>query len=592
MKNPSIFNYIKSEEAKFQTEEIQVGDNWHWNFRNHVQLLFHLTNGIFYTGDNKWLRAFKNIIEPMLNLSFWTEDIEVKDVVFFIESETGRALSFLIKKYHDEVYSREHNLDTLFDEITETDLTYGGVLVKKAKGTPEVIPFNSIAFADQTDLLGAPLAFKLSFAPDKLRGMSKLGWGEESNGATTTIEDLILLAEYDKDPQGMINGKKNQITGKNIDVYIVMGNLPEAYLKDNDEMEKVYEQVQVVAFYVDKKDKKQGVTLYRKKGKEGNLKFHTSKKVHGRALGRGDGEALLHDQIWTNFLTIHKMAMLEGAAKNVIWTDDPNYANRNKIYDLENNEVTTLDDGKRIGQVPTVQPNSIALYERSINELYQHAQLSSAAFDSIMGKEESAGTTFRGQERLVAQGRGLHDRRRGQRAKFIEEIYRDWIIPDMVSEILNGKEFLATLSSDELSWVSEQLAENYVNKQQLEDIFNLKIPADKELLKQAYLEKFSKKGNKHLVKILKDEFRGIEVRMGINIAGKQKNLTGLSDKILSVFQFALANPIPPHLQKQFNDILEYGGLSQADFNLLKTMPQPQQQPMEASKLALNAPVAA
>src|SRR3990167_8996149 len=153
MKHPTIYSYITAEESKFQTEEIQVGDNWMWNFRNHVQLIFHLKNGIFFTGENNWLRAFKNIMEPLLNLSYWTEDIEVKDVLFFIESTTGRALSFLIKKYHDEVYVREHNLDTMFDEITESDLDYGGVLVQDSKDVPEVLVLNDIAFCDQTDAL-------------------------------------------------------------------------------------------------------------------------------------------------------------------------------------------------------------------------------------------------------------------------------------------------------------------------------------------------------------------------------------------------------------------------------------------------------
>ena len=81
---PSIFEYIKSEEARFDTEEIRVGSNWSWNFRKHVELIFHLKNGMFYTGENNWLRAFKNIMEPILNLADWMEDIEVKDSVFYI----------------------------------------------------------------------------------------------------------------------------------------------------------------------------------------------------------------------------------------------------------------------------------------------------------------------------------------------------------------------------------------------------------------------------------------------------------------------------------------------------------------------------
>lgn len=590
---PTIYQYIKTEESKFDTDEIQVGNNWRWNFKNHVQLIFHLKNGVFFTGENNWMRAFKNVMEDMLNLAYWTEDIEVKDVVFFIENSTGRALSFLIKKYHDEVYVREHNLDTLFDQITESDLDYGGVLVQKTNGArPERLNLTKIAFCDQTDILGGPIGFKFNFSPAKLRSMSKLGWGNKSNGATISIEELIMLASQEKDPAGLIGQKENLVTGKSIEVYVVKGGeLPENYLKEDGDMEKFVSQVQVVAFYTDKNNQKEGVTLYRREGDDESLKFHTSKEVEDRALGRGVGEALLHPQIWTNFLTIHKTKMLESASKIPLYTDDPELTSRSLVQDMDNLELANIADGKRIYQVPTAAPANIQLFEASINEWYQHAQNMASAQDPILGKEAASGTTFRGQERSVAQGRGIHDRRRGQRAKFIEEIYRDWIIPDMVKEITKGKEFLASLTSDEMMWVSDQMADNYAHKKQIEDLFAMRIPQDKEIYKQEFREQFKKRGDRHLIKILKEEMRGVEVKMGINIAGKQKDLVGLSDKILSVFQFALTNPVPQHLQKSFNDLLEYGGLSPVDFSAILNAPVAQPLPPQGqpTPLTLNQP---
>jgi|GEM_PF-946527 len=603
MKPKDIYQYIKAEENNFETDEVRLGDNWNWNFRNHVQLIFHLKHGIFFTGENNWLRAFKNIMRPLLNLAYWTEDIEVKDVVFFIESKGGRVLSFLIKKYHDEVYVRENDLDTLFDEITESDIDYGGVLVQKTNTKrPEVLYLNSIAFCDQTDILGGPIAFKHYFSPDKLREMSKLGWGEKKNGATISLEELCTLARDEKAPASMHDARKNKVPGKTIEVYVVRGNLPEHYLKDNDNFDYYCNQVQIVAYYTDKNNKREGVCLYRMKEEDSNIKFHTSKKVYGRALGEGEGEALLHPQIWTNFLTIHKTNMLEAASKVPLYTDDPTFTQKNKIQDMENLEITTIEEGREIKQVPTAAVNNIKLYEASILEWYEHAQLTGAAFDPILGKEQASGTTFRGQERTVAQGRGLHDRRRGQRAKFLEEIYRDWIIPDIVKEITKGKTFLATLTTEELSWISDQLANNYANGKIKEKMFQGEMPSKEEqdMLRTTFKEIFAKKGNKHLVEAVKDEFDGVEVKMGINIAGKQKDLVNLSDKLLSIFQFVFANPAGfqqamqiPALAMAFQDILEFSGLNQIDFLSLTTPPaqpvQPQQPQGQASPLQLPKP---
>jgi hypothetical protein len=456
---------------------------------------------------------------------------------------------------------------------------------------------NAIAFCDQTDIEGGPIAFKHNFSPDKLRGMSKMGWGKESNGATTSIEDLITLAEPEKNLTGQ-TGFKSKTTGKNIEVYIIRGNLPEAYLKDNDNMDDWYNQIQIVAMYYGKKEKREGVVLYRRKEEEGNLKFHTSKKIYGRALGRGVGEALLHPQIWTNFLTIHKTNMLEAASKVPLYTDDPAYSQRQKIQDMENLEITVVEDGKSIHQVPTASPANIQLFEKSIDEWHEQAQYLGSAFDPMMGKNPSSGTTFRGQDQIVQQGKGIHDRRRGQRAKFIEEIYRDWIIPEIKKEIVKGKKFLATLSSEEMAWVAEQFAENYASKEQVRLVLNPdgKPLPSKDELKQKCIQDFTKKGNKHLFEILKGEFEDVELKMGISIAGKQKDLAAMSDKVSSILQTVLANPQNflmamqiPGMADKFSDVLEFSNINQVDFAALiqkmneqqaQGKPQQQQQPQQ------------
>lgn len=591
MTSPDIFSYIKTRESEFETEQVQLGDNWFWNFRDHVQMIFHLKNGVFFTGENNFLRAFKNVMLPMLNLAYWTEDIEVKDVVFYIENKMGRVLSFLLKKYHDEVHVKKHDLDTLFDEITESDLDYGGVLIQKTNTSrPDVIQLNKIAFCDQTDILGGAIGFKHNFSPDKLREMAKKGWGNEKNGATIGIEELITLASFEKDAPGTKTGeKRNSVPSKTIEVYLVRGSLPEAYLEDNDNMEDWYNQVQIVAFYKSKKGKREGVVLYRKKEVEETMMFHTSKKVEGRALGVGEGESLLQPQVWTNFLTIHKMNLLEAASKTVIYTDDGNYATKNKIKDMDNLEVTSIEEGKRLYVAPTAQPVNVQMMDNAINEWFEHAQLTASAYDPVLGKEQASGTTFRGQERTVAQGRGLHDRRRGQRAKFIERIYREIIIPDMVKEILNGQKFLASLTSEEMVWVRDQLATNEANKRIKQSMFDgvkngkaMMTKEEQEQFKETFKEVFMQKGSKHLLEVLRNEFKDIEIKMGINIANKQKDLANLSDKLLSIFQYIFTNPLGfqqsmqiPALAQSFQDILEFSGMNQADFqSLVSPMSQP------------------
>lgn len=595
---PDIYSYVKQQESDYETQEKSVGDNWNWNMRRHIQMLFHLKHSQFFTGENDFIRPFRAVMDPLVELANWTEDIEVKDIVFYIENKNGRVLSFMVKKYHDERLVKEYDLDETIDNITEIDNTYGGVLVQDT-GTmkPETLPLTRIAFCDQTNILGGALGFKYIFTPDGIRKMSKMGWGEESNGANITIEQLITLAEAETESNTQ-SKKNNKVTSKAIEVFIVRGALPEHYLLDNDNMENHYNQLQVLAFYTNKENKKVGVTLYRKKEKEGSLKFHTTSPIDGRALGSSEGEKLIHPQIFTNLLEIYKTKLIEAGSKVILESDDPNFADNNTLEDMDNLEIA-LTEGSPTRQLPTASPTNISLISNSINEWFSVAQTSASAQDPLLGVGQVSGTTFRGQERTVAQGRGRHDRKRGKRAKFIEEIYRDWIIPKIKKEILKGTEFLASLSNEEMEWVFKQLARNRAVRRQYEMMFSGSEPVAIELLEQEELNKLKKGGNKLILKVLGEEFRDVDIKMGINVANKQKDLVNLSDKMLSIFQFIFANPQGfqqamqiPALARSFGDILEFSGMNQADFNSLMTQVEqtPTQQLAETAEqpeIALN-----
>ena len=347
----NIFKYIEQEQTSYETRHISVSDNWEWNMRNHLSLSFHMKFGKYLniSNDPKTKPPFQNIILPILEFRYAAEDRDVKDIVFETEDPEKQYLSFLIKKYWDDVFTIENNLDEFFDDAVEDKVDYGGCLVQKGAGAvPEVKFLQTIAFCDQTDILGGPIGFKFNFSPEALKRKAKIGWGNEKSGADITIEDLILLASKEKDSDSTTDvGQKNQTTGKNIEVYVVRGTLPSAYLKGHD-LETLINQVQVVGFYWDEKNMKHGVTLYKSEEKESVLKFHAPKKIFNRALGWGGVEALLDPQIWANFAEIHKNNLLKAASKIVFFTDDDGYANRNKIRDMENLEITVVKEGAEI----------------------------------------------------------------------------------------------------------------------------------------------------------------------------------------------------------------------------------------------------
>jgi len=581
----NIFEYIVQEQVAFSLP-IPFGSH-EWNFKDHIDRSFDYKNSKYFKGsDDK--RPFKNIVLPILNLRYRAEDIDVKDIILYVDDDKKYYLSFLVKKYHDEVYVKEHDLDTFIDELKEEKIDFGGGLAKE-KGL-EVVPLQSMAFCDQTDMLSNPFGIKHFYSPDQLQEMVSNGWGDESNGATATIDEVITMMENYKSIDDDV--MKTRTTGKNIEVIEVHGTLPDSFL--DEDSDKYSRQMQIVV--MDKKAKRErnenkGVILFRKREKNLPFKLVLGDKIYSRALGRGGVEELFEDQVWTNYSEIRMKKLLDAASTIIHITDDPAFAKRNRnLSNVDNNEVLELEQGKILRQMDTL-PRSIGLFERAIAENQAHARMVGSAQEAITGEEPPAGTPFKSVQFQAMESHSLHEYRKGKYAKDIEEIYRDWIIPEIGRKITEGKKFLANLSFDELQKVVEDLSENTANRMRNEQVLNGELPEDKETLKQKIREGYMKKGNMQFIEILKGEMKDLPIRISINVSGKQANLAQMTDKIVNIFRFIISNPQGfaqvmqmPGMSKAWNEILEYSGLSPVDFGGIQSMQMPQQMPQQMAQM--------
>jgi len=569
-----IFSLIVSEETAYQTLPVNVIENYDWNMSEHIKISTLYKNSVYLTGkdDNK---PFKNIIRPILNLQYRAEGFDVKDIVLFVNDVKNYFKSFLIKKFHEK-WARENKIDTFIDEMVESYVDFGGALIKDVNEVrPEVVPLQRIAFCDQTDILSGVICEKHFYAPDQLKEMESKGW--------KNIDEVITLAEnYKKD--NLTEGKKTKTPGKYIEVYEIHGVFPLGWLasEDNDieaDDTKFSRQIHIITFYQPKEGEKKGIVLFKGKEKELPYKLVLRDKIYGRALGFGGAEELFEPQVWVNYDVIRMKGMLDAAAKIIYQTADVAFANRNKITDLENQEILVHEDGKPLSQINT-NPVNIRVFENSVAEWEEHAKSMGAAYDPTMGKEPVSGTPFSSLALQVQQGLGMHEYRKGKLATFLDEVYKDWIIPHISKEISKGQEFLSELDLDELQSVADSLVINETNKVIKERILNGELIQDEEIetFKQKTRDEFMKGGNKKFIQILKDELKDAPIDVSVNISGKQKNLAGIVDKLTNVWRSIISNPAilqQAPMAKLFNQILESSGLSPIDFSGF-TAPQPQQ----------------
>ena len=583
-----IYSIIEKEEKSFLLP-IPITDKWEWSFAEHVKTTVHYKNSIFNTGanDNK---PFKNILRPILNLQYRAEGFDVKDILLYIEESEQYHKSFLIRKFHEK-WARENNLDTFIDKLVESYVDFGAALVKKTKNAvPEIVPLPRIAFCDQSDMLAGPIAEKHFYSPDNLR--------EEAKGKNwKNIEEVIAKAEKNRDVD---NTRKANTPGKHIEVYEIHGTFPRYCLDDdeyaNDEKDEddLVGQVHICTFYKNDEGEGMGITLFKGLEKESPYKLILRDEIFGRALGLGGGEELFQDQIWTNYGMIRMKQLLDAASKVIYKTTDESFANRNKTDNLESGEILVLAEGKDIGQIDTT-PRSTQLFDKFMAGLEIHARQTGGGGESIFGEAPSAGTPFKSLELQVAESHSLHEYRKGKLATFVDEIYRDWIIPQLVKGITGG-EFLAELDLEDMQFVAERLANNQASKAIKEGFlggmfFTNELIAD---IKEQTKQKFFEGGNKRFMEILKGEMKDAPIRVKINIVGKQKDIAGKVDKLVNIFRFVFQSYNPqtgtfavfqdPNMAKLFNQILELSGLEQMNFGAAPPQPRP---PLEATKALEN-----
>ncbi len=565
----SIFNYIVAQESGYK-KEIPINDSWSWSMYTHIKTSDLYNNSQLINNDNRDFKPVKNITRPILNIQHRTEDIEVKDVQIYVNDAANYHLSFLVKKYHDDVFTVENDIDTFFDELNVSRIDFGGGLSKQLnKPCPEVVPLQSIAFCDQTDLLSGPIGIKHYYSPDQLLDMGAKGWGDEKNGATATLEQVIALCRDQKKV-----GENKQIAktpGRYVEVYEVHGNLPKKFANPDDDSGLYETRMFIVAMYQKKdSDQRGGVILYTALESESPFKLIKRDPVWGRALGFGGAEELFEPQVWTNYDMIRMQDMLDAASKTILKYTGPGMVNRTKIKDMDNLDVFELGVGEDLSQVDSF-PRNLRLFSESIASWEQHAQQMGAATDALFGDNPTAGTPFKLQQQVVQQGLGLHEYRRGQYAKHLEEIYNDWIIPHIEKKICEGATFLSELSLEETQYVMDCVVTNLANKRIVEMVLAGEQPTNDEidLFKQLVRTEFKKKGNKHFIEILKGEFKDKPLAVKVTVKGKSKDLSGRVDSLVNVFRQIIANPAVlqiPAMSSLFNQIIEASGLDPMDFS--------------------------
>lgn len=587
IKKDDVYSYVLNEESSYKITRVPVVDGWEWNMYEHIKKSTLYKNSKYFDGKDDGNRPFKNIIRPILNVAYRSEGFDVKDINPFVDDADNFYKSFLVKKFHSK-WARKNDIDTFIDEVVESYVDYGGVLVKEVNEVrPEVVPLQRLAFCDQTDILAGPICEKHMYSPDQLLEMTK--WDSDK------IDEAIDKARAEKSTS-QANDQKAKTPGKYIEVYELHGMFPETWLDESGDPEKYTRQFHVITYYKDANSNKNGITLY--KGKEKiPYKFLSRDKIYGRALGFGGIEELFEAQVWTNYSEIQIKEMLDVAAMMIVQTYDKTFVGRHSLTEMKKGEIVTTEPNAPLNflQVPAANIN---LFEQKLRSWDLSGKTTGSANDAQLGVNPSSGTPFALENLITATGQGLHEYRRGKIATFIGELYRDWFLDNLAAEMNKGDKWLDELDLDEMQFVAEAISTKLANNEAVKMVIKYfdgegEAPTQEEIdaFKEVVKQDFVKGGKKRFLEIVKDELKNLPIDVDVNVAGKQAYNDKVTDKLTNIFRQIIANPMAfqqtmqlPGMGKVFNEILEYAGLSPVDFVGMTAVtpqieqPQPQLNP--------------
>jgi len=572
MENQTVFDYIKTQENLWKTERIPLTKSKSWNMNEHIERCTNVANAWYHDGQNDGLRPYDDLVTPIIDVAFRSEGFDVKDIVPFVDDIHNSHKSFLVKKFHPD-WATKNQLDTFIDDVVETSIIYDLVIVKDVQSVrPEVVDLKTLAFCDQTDVLASPLCIRHQMTvADLIEYKGK--WNDEA------IDMAIAMAQYEK----VNNTSGEQVAktpGKYIDVYELVGNMPETWIKEDGEQYKYVPQRHYVCFYNSPEKEKIGLTLFSGIDKPINETFFALKidrvRSKGRACGRSIVERLFEPQVWNNYSAI-KIKKLLDSAFNLIITDSQELGNQ-KLTELKSNTILKQAKGDNTQRFNSDLSN-LAGFQNYQNDQRNNARLLGSASEGALGVNPSSGTPFALQELIVNEGEGIHQYRQGKIATFFADtLYPKLILPYLVKEMNSGKTFSEELSLDEITEIAKIVSSNTVEDKIGEKILETGIVPtneEKELVKQTLMSDIISGKSKMFsngrgfMEIVKGEIGDIPMKVKINVAGKQKYLARDADKLSKLISMVIANPQAfasiPGLAKSFNQLIESSGMNPIDF---------------------------
>jgi hypothetical protein len=582
----SIYEFVRQARDDYYSQRIEVVPGYEFSQYETLRTIELYDNSQFLSGNKDSLgreKGFFNITKFRRNVATRATDLDTKDV----HPESTRAtqkgyIQSFVLSLKNRNWMKEANLATFLNRMGYTRPKYGHVVVKKVEREDElelhVVPWRDL-ITDQVDITNGVKIERHYYTPAMLKTIAPESW--------TNIDEAIATAKRSRNDQlaQKQSENTNRTPGKYIEVYEIHGVLPTSFLAGTSDKypldygsEDEYERQMHVVVLDESKEGKDadgnigGVTLYGGIEESDPYKDLAWEKVDGRGLGVGVVEDCFEAQVWTNDSIQKKKDALTFAGKILFQTTDGNIAARNVLTDLESGSIITTAPQTSITQVNNT-PAALPGFDELIQQWNQQAENATSTYQAITGETMPSGTPFRLVATLNKEAGSMFVYRRQEAGLFLQEIYRDWVLPFLVKQLKKQKELTGSLEGEEQEMIATALAHaerfNFAKEKLLsgkvtDQFGNVTLPEDMQRVFETTRQRELSAGTRRSFKLPEDYFDDWEGTVDVITTGEQENKDAVMETLFNIFQIVAKFPQvlqDPVMARLFNQIVEKAGVS-------------------------------
>ena len=518
---------IEKEIDSYLTKDVEISDGVKFSQPKLVKRISLFQNQVFKGGkldSQKNYKYYSDIITPRVNSEIKNIDFDTKDIAIYSESSLADKLAVILSNLYLKDWLKDNKKGEEINDSVENFSSIGNVVWKKIKGGYEELDLKNFYVLNQS----AKTLDDSDVIERRLLTQSDL---RAKNGVWKNVNEVIENCG-NKFFSAAEKSEEFESTNPFYEIYERNGEVSEKDLFEAQDKqggdENKYLLAKIIVAGLKKGEKGNKYILFAEEIDKKPYKEAHRGKYEGRWFRKGLFEVLFDCQTRANEISNQLARGLEWASKTIFRSKDKLII-QNALTDLRNGDIVKSDELAQIEIRMQGFDQLVADWNRNI----EIANSLANSYEVVSGENLPAGTPFRLGSMMNQNANKLFDFLREKLALAMEDLFNDWILPDMMKELRSEKILELTGDKKYLDEYYKMVATAWYiknllimpphSKEQGEDLIDLKI---EEL----------KKSDKNRIEIEKGFWDGFKPRAKVIITGESVNLMAELETLFSFIQ--------------------------------------------------------